>query len=77
MTDLDLAGLSRWARAALPCFPPKLRLERLSDGQSNTAYRLDAADRSYVLRRKSFGAQAKVKLRSYSPRPWIRTIAGP
>lgn len=56
MTDLDLGELSQWTRTALPGLPPITGLNKLSGGQSNPTYRLDAADQSYVLRRKPFGS---------------------
>lgn len=50
-----MGGLSQWMRTALPDVPPITRLEKFPGGQSNPTYQLDAADQSYVLRRKPFG----------------------
>lgn len=55
MSGIDASGLSKWMRATLPELPPVTRLEKFPGGQSNPTYRLDAADQSYVLRRKPFG----------------------
>ncbi|WOF42518.1 phosphotransferase family protein [Sphingopyxis indica] len=55
MSDLDMEGLSRWLRGALPALPPVARLEKFPGGQSNPTYRLDAGDQSLVLRRQPFG----------------------
>jgi aminoglycoside phosphotransferase (APT) family kinase protein len=54
-TDLDLGRLTGWLEANLPGFQGPVTVSRLSGGQSNPTYRLDAPSGSYALRRKPFG----------------------
>lgn len=55
MSDIDVEGLSRWLRGALPALLPVTRLEKFPGGQSNPTYQLDAGGKSFVLRRQPFG----------------------
>ena len=55
MSDLDEAALARWLRGAIPGFTRLETVEKFAGGQSNPTYRLDTAQRSFVLRRKPFG----------------------
>lgn len=52
---IDEAALEKWLTANLPGYGGPLRIMQFKGGQSNPTYRLDTADRSYVLRRKPFG----------------------
>lgn len=49
------AELERWMAAHVPGFAGPLALTRLSGGQSNPTWRLDAASGAYVLRQKPVG----------------------
>jgi aminoglycoside phosphotransferase (APT) family kinase protein len=53
--DLDLPRLTNWLERNVASSVSPLRYSKFPGGQSNPTYRLDAADRSYVLRRKPFG----------------------
>lgn len=53
---LDTDRLARWLEGRLEGFAPPLAATQFSGGQSNPTYRLDAAGRSWVLRRKPPGA---------------------
>ena len=53
--DLDMARLTAWLERHLPGFAGPLAATRLSGGQSNPTYRLDAASGTCALRRKPFG----------------------
>ena len=54
-TDLDLGRLTPWLRDHVLGFEGPVAVTRLSGGQSNPTYRLDAASGVYALRRKPFG----------------------
>ncbi len=49
------AELSAWMAAHVPGFEGPVSLQRLSGGQSNPTWRVDAASGSYVLRQKPVG----------------------
>jgi len=54
--DLDRTALNPWLRAHVPDFGALQSIEKFPGGQSNPTYRIDDQRRSYVLRRKPFGA---------------------
>ena len=51
----DEAALARWLEGHVEGFRGPLKVSQFKGGQSNPTYRLDSADRSYVLRRKPPG----------------------
>src|SRR4030095_9639888 len=51
----DVAALERYLRARIAGFRGPIAVEQFSGGQSNPTYKLDAGERSYVLRRKPPG----------------------
>lgn len=53
--DLDIAPLTAWLEGHLAGFSGPLAATRLSGGQSNPTYRLEAASGTYALRRQPFG----------------------
>ncbi|OLF71355.1 aminoglycoside phosphotransferase [Maricaulis sp. W15] len=53
--EMDLQRLETWLAGRIDGFAGPVRLAKFPGGQSNPTYRLDAGDRSYVLRRKPFG----------------------
>ena len=53
--DFDEARLATWLANALPGFAGLEAIAKFPGGQSNPTYRIQADDRSYVLRRKPFG----------------------
>lgn len=53
--DLDVGRLTAWMVANVDGFVGPLRYGKFPGGQSNPTYRIDAANGSYVLRRKPFG----------------------
>lgn len=55
MSDLDQGNLSAWMDKAVAGFAGITRLEKFPGGQSNPTYRLETADKTYVLRRRPFG----------------------
>lgn len=55
VSDLDVGRLNAWLQGHLPGFKGPATVTRLSGGQSNPTYRLDAASGVYALRRKPFG----------------------
>lgn len=55
MADFDIATLAAHLRPILPGDWDALAVERYVGGQSNPTYRLDAGDRSYVLRKQPPG----------------------
>lgn len=55
MTDFDIAVLADRLRPQLPGDWSNLKVTRFVGGQSNPTYRLDAGDRSYVLRKQPPG----------------------
>ncbi len=54
-SDIALHGLEPWLLHNIPGFSGVERLTRLSGGQSNPTYRIEALSGSLVLRRKPFG----------------------
>ena len=57
--ELDAGALGDWMRAHLDLPPSTLRISQFSGGQSNPTYRVQAGDRSFVLRRKPPGPLLK------------------
>lgn len=55
MSDLDEARLRDWLAGNVAGFAGPFTVEKFAGGQSNPTYRIDAANGSYVLRRKPFG----------------------
>ncbi|APL95172.1 phosphotransferase family protein [Sphingobium indicum] len=55
MSDLDEASLARWMARAVPDFQGLGRIGKFPGGQSNPTYRIEAGERTYVLRRQPFG----------------------
>ncbi len=53
--QMSEAALERWMTAHVPGFAGPLQLTRLSGGQSNPTWRIDAASGVYVLRQKPLG----------------------
>jgi aminoglycoside phosphotransferase (APT) family kinase protein len=53
--QLDTTRLATWLSEHVPGFAPPWDYAKFAGGQSNPTYRIDAADGSYVLRRKPFG----------------------
>ena len=51
----DVARLEAWMRDHVPSFRGPVEIEQFKGGQSNPTYRVTAADRRYVLRRKPPG----------------------
>lgn len=56
MSDLDEARLGEWLAANVAKWSITFTLEKFPGGQSNPTYRIDLDGKSYVLRRKPFGA---------------------
>lgn len=56
MSDLDETKLRAWLESSIPGFAGLAALEKFPGGQSNPTYRITTPGRSYVLRRKPFGA---------------------
>lgn len=54
--DLDIDRLTAWLTSNVAGFVGPLRYAKFAGGQSNPTYRIDTGTRSYVLRRKPFGA---------------------
>lgn len=52
---LDEAKLTAWMAANVADFEGPITLSRFKGGQSNPTYRIDTANRAYVLRRQPFG----------------------
>ena len=52
---INLERLEVWLAARIDGFAGPIKLTKFPGGQSNPTYRLDAANHSYVLRRKPFG----------------------
>jgi aminoglycoside phosphotransferase (APT) family kinase protein len=52
---LDETALEAWLQANVANFAGPLQLAQFKGGQSNPTYRIDTAQRAYVLRRKPFG----------------------
>lgn len=57
--ELDAAALADWMRAQMDLPSGALRISQFSGGQSNPTYRVQAGDRSFVLRRKPPGPLLK------------------
>lgn len=57
--ELDASALEGWMRARLDLPSGPLRISQFSGGQSNPTYRVQAGDRSFVLRRKPPGPLLK------------------
>jgi aminoglycoside phosphotransferase (APT) family kinase protein len=55
VSDIDEASLARWMQGRIPNFSALVALEKFAGGQSNPTYRVETAERRYVLRRKPFG----------------------
>src|SRR3546814_9984649 len=55
VSDLDEASLARWMARAVPDFQGLGRIGKFPGGQSNPTYRIEAGERTYVLRRQPFG----------------------
>jgi len=53
--ELDAAALTAWLEQHVAGFRGPIALSKFEGGQSNPTYRLDAANGTYVLRRKPFG----------------------
>lgn len=53
--DMDKAALVAWLATHVRGFRGPCSIQKFPGGQSNPTYRIDAADDSYVLRRKPFG----------------------
>src|ERR1700704_268432 len=55
----DERALATWMHAHVEDFEGPITIERFTGGQSNPTYKLDATNRSYVLRRKPPGPLLK------------------
>jgi aminoglycoside phosphotransferase (APT) family kinase protein len=53
--DFDIPALEQWMAGAVAGYSGPVRAEKFAGGQSNPTYRINAGDRSYVLRRQPFG----------------------
>jgi aminoglycoside phosphotransferase (APT) family kinase protein len=59
VAELDTASLTRWMEKTIPGFKGPIAYKKFGDGQSNPTFRIDAEDRSFVLRRKPPGVLLK------------------